>query len=210
MSRVVKVVAWVLVFVGAAGVGAYVAAHSDPFTPSVEGGSPSVPVVSLTPSSPSPQPAVWKGTIASTTFHQLHVGGRCSTGWRGSMTLAVDDVGVVEGRATLRRVGRLRCDFPTAQSQIARLEVGVTGQVAADGFALHFLEVSRIPATGAADYGGFVNTLLQPDARPFVVIGDDAGNAQAVLVIRRPDKEELGTYFSRTRVRMGCVRGCPA
>ena len=46
MGRALKVVAWIAVFVGAAGVGAYVAAHSDPFTPSVEG-SPSVPIVSL-------------------------------------------------------------------------------------------------------------------------------------------------------------------
>lgn len=210
MGRVVKVVVWAFVFVGAAGVGAYIAAHSDPFTPSVEGGSPSVPIVSLTPSSPGLLPAVWKGTITSATFHQLHVGGRCSTSWSGSMILAIDDAGVVQGRATVRRVGRLRCDFPTAQAQIARLEVGVTGQVAANSLALHFLEVSSVPAAGAADYGGFVNTLLQPDARPFLVIKDDAGDAQGVLVIRRPDKEELGTFVSRTRVRLGCVRRCPA
>lgn len=210
MGRVVKVVVWVVVFAGAAGVGAYIAAHSDPFTPSVERGSSSVPVVSLTPSSPSVQPAVWKGTIASATFHQLHVGGRCSTSWKGSMIMGIDQAGVVDGRATLRRAGRLRCDFPTAQTQIARLEVRVTGQVAANGFALHFLEESSVPATGAADYGGFVNTLLQPDARPFIVIETEAGAAQGVLVIRRPDKEELGMYVSRTRVRLGCVRGCSA
>jgi hypothetical protein len=210
MRSVVRVVAWLIVFAGAAGVGAYIAAHSDPFTPSVEGGSPSGQVVSPTPSSPGAGHAVWKGTITSATFHQLHVGGRCSSDWRGSMTLAIDDAGVVQGRATLRRAGRLRCDFATAQSQIARLEVSVTGQVAAGGFALHLQEVSSIPAEGAADYGGFVSTLLQPDARPFLVIGDDAAGAQGVLVIRRPDKEELGTYVSTTRVRMGCIRGCPA
>jgi hypothetical protein len=208
MGRAARVVAWILVFASAAGVGAYVAAHSDPFTPSVEG-SPSVPGVSLTPSTGA-EPAVWKGTLTSATFHQLHVGGRCSTSWRGSVLLGVDDSGVVQGRAVLHRTGGLRCDFPTAQSQIARVEVGVTGQVAADGFALHFLEVSSVPETGAADYGGLVNTLLQPDARPFIVIGDGAGGAQGVLVIRRPDKEELGTYVSRTRIQLGCVRRCPA
>ena len=207
MGRALKVVAWIAVFVGAAGVGAYVAAHSDPFTPSVEG-SPSVPIVSLTSSSPSPQAALWEGTIASATFHQLHVGGRCSTSWRGSIRVTVDDAGVVDGIASLRRRGRLRCDFPTAQSQISRLEVGVTGQVAADGFALYFREVSSVPATGAADYGGFVDTLLQPDARPLLVIGDGQGSAQGVLVIRRPDEAEGGTFVSRTRVRLGCVRAC--
>jgi hypothetical protein len=80
--------------------------------------------------------------------------------------------------------------------------------VAADGFALHFREVSRVPATGAADYGGFVNTLLQTDADPFLIIGDGQGSAQGVLVIRRPDEAEGGTYVSRTRVRLGCVRSC--
>jgi hypothetical protein len=208
MRRALKVVAWAVVFVGAAGVGAYVAAHSDPFTPSV-GGSSTVPTLSLTPSNPGPQAAVWKGTIASVTFHQLHVGGRCSTSWRGSMRLTADDAGVVEGTATLRRMGRLRCDFPTSQSQIARLEVDVAGQVAADGFALRFSERSSVPASGAADYGGLVKTLLQPDARPFLVIGNGAGSAQGVLVIRRPDEEAVGTYVSRTRVRLGCARGCP-
>lgn len=209
MPRLVRVVAWVLVFAGAAGVGAYVAAHSDPFPPSVEGSS-STPTISLTPTSPGPAPTVWKGSIKSATSHDLHVGGRCTTNWRGSLTLGVDASGAVLGRAVVRRVGALRCDFATAQSQVERYEVEVSGQLAANGFALRFVATSSVPATGADDYGGFLHTLLQPDARPFIVIQTDPGASAGVLVIHRPDQEDLGTYESRTRIRLGCVRRCTA
>jgi hypothetical protein len=92
---------------------------------------------------------------------------------------------------------------------VERYEVTATGQLAADGWALRFLPASSVPASGADDYGGFLHTLLQPDARPFILVETEPGaTAQGVLVIRRPDQEERGTYVSRTRIRLGCARGC--
>ncbi len=43
MHRVLKVAAWAALFLACAGVGAYIAAHSDPFPPGVDrpGASPS-------------------------------------------------------------------------------------------------------------------------------------------------------------------------
>ena len=212
MPRAAKVLLWAFVFVGAAGVGAYIAAHSNPFPPSVDGGSsssPSVPVVTLTSAGPTPEPSIWKGTLRSTSYHQLHVGGRCSTTWRGSMTLAIDDAGDVQGAATVRRVGALRCDFPIAQAQIAKLTLDVTGSVSPEGLELHLQEASRTPSSGADDYGGFVRTVLVPGARSALLAEESHGDAEGALAIRRIDQEGRGTYVSKTRVRLGCARRCP-
>ena len=211
MGRAAKALLWSLVFVGAAGIGAFIAAHSNPFPPSVEGGPSSVPVITLTSTSPTPQPAIWKGRLTSTTYHQLYVGGRCTTDWSGTIVVSIDDAGSVKGAARLRRVGKLRCDFPTAQAQVASFSLGVTGSVTSDGLDLHLKAVSRTPVSGADEYGGFLHTVLEPGGRSTIVVADAGhGAAQGVLSMHRLDREGRGTYVSRTRVRLGCVRRCPA
>src|SRR2546427_48735 len=112
-----KVLIWVVVFVGAAGIGAYIAAHSNPFPPSVE----TSPRRSASEGPTADSQSLWKGTIRSASYHQLYVGGRCATDWRGTIEVVVRDDGKVEGTGSVRRIGALRCDFPTAQAQVASL-----------------------------------------------------------------------------------------
>ncbi len=92
MRRWIKVAAWAAVFLACAGVGAFIAAHTDPFPPGVDrqGESP-FPTVSPTPSpTPAPRPVVWAGTLRSVTYHDLYVGGRCTTRWRGNLRFTAD------------------------------------------------------------------------------------------------------------------------
>ena len=74
--------AWVALFAACAGVGAFVAAHTNPFPPGVED-----PGVERTPS-PTPTPtatpagAAWSGGAGARTRHDLFVGGSCASDWR--------------------------------------------------------------------------------------------------------------------------------
>ncbi|MBI3648351.1 MAG: hypothetical protein HY240_06350 [Actinobacteria bacterium] len=207
--RIPKVAVWVLVFAGAAGVGAFIAAHSNPFPPDV-GASPSV--VPLTPGpagSPGNAAAIWKGSIESSTAHLLYVGGRCETDWRGTLVVRIDPNGVADGRATVRRVGPLRCDFSTTQAQIASFELAAHGTVTSHGLELRFTESGSTPSSGADDYGGFLRTILVPGRRSTLVLERAGpGKAEGTLSMTRVDSEGRGTYVSHTRARLACVRGC--
>ena len=206
MPRPVRVLLWTVVFVGAAGIGAFVAAHSNPFPPSVER-SPGTSLLPLT-SGPTPPPAaIWKGTIRSSTAHRLYVGGRCETDWRGSLVVSIDQQGRADGVATVRRVGALRCDFLIAQAQIASYLLAVRGSRHERRFELHLTEISSTPSSGADDYGGFQQTLLVPGPRSTSLLGR-RGTAAGVLSILRVDREGRGTYVSHTRVRLSCTRYC--
>ena len=80
MRKPVKVAAWAAVFLACAGVGAFIAANTDPFPPGVDrpGASPTESV-SVTPSpSRTPVPVKWVGSLQSVTYHQLYGGGRCT------------------------------------------------------------------------------------------------------------------------------------
>ena len=70
MRRGVKVAAWAAVFLACAGVGAYIAAHSDPFPPGVDRPSASsLPTGSPASSSPSAaEPIAWVGSFRSFTY----------------------------------------------------------------------------------------------------------------------------------------------
>ena len=128
MRRWVKVAAWAAVFLACAGVGAYIAAHTDPFPPGVDrpGESP-IPTTATPTPSPPPGPVTWVGSIRSVTFHDLYVGGRCTTRWRGNLRFTVDTAGAIAGTGTARLDGQLECDFPIAQTQVRRFGLEVSG-----------------------------------------------------------------------------------
>jgi len=196
MPRALKALLWTLAFVGAAGIGAFVAAHSNPFPPSVDGGG--TPTVALTSGPPSPLSQVWKGTIESTTSHRLYVGGTCESDWRGTLLLTVHDDASVRGIGAVRRVGPLRCDFSTVQAQIARFTLLVTG-------------AARTPSSGADDYGGFLRTVLRPGARSALMVPATGPlAASGTIPMHLVDAEGRGTYVSRTRIRLGCHQRCGA
>jgi hypothetical protein len=207
MPRALKALLWTLAFVGAAGIGAFVAAHSNPFPPSVGGGG--APTVALTSGPPSPLSQVWKGTIESTTSHRLYVGGICESDWRGTLLLTVRDDASVRGVGTIRRVGRLRCDFSTDQAQVARFTLLVTGRAMSKGFELHVTEAARTPSPGADDYGGFLHTVLRPGAKSVLLVPATGPlAASGTIPMHLVDAEGRGTYVSRTRIRLGCRSRC--
>jgi hypothetical protein len=201
MHRGVKVAAWAAVFLACAGVGAYVAAHSDPFPPGVDrpGASPTQSVT-LTPSAP-PGPVEWIGTIRSFTYHQLYVGGRCTTRWRGNLRFSVDDAGAVAGRGAARLFGTLACDFPIAQVQVRRVGLEVTGHLRDDRLVLHLAQASIQPA-GGHDFGAFGAFL---PVRVALAVRDDA--ARDRIVRHRVDEQGRGAYFWLTAFDVGRVSG---
>jgi hypothetical protein len=212
MPRPIKALLWTTAFLGAAGIGAFVAAHSNPFPPNVDGSGGVGPSVGLTsgpaPASPS---QVWKGTITSTTSHRLYVGGSCQSDWRGTILLTVHDDASIRGVGTVRRVGPLRCDFSTDQAQIARFSLIAVGTATSRGFELHLTEAASTPSSGADDYGGFLRTVLRPGARSVLEVPATAALAAAgTIPMQVVDAEGRGRYVSRTRVRLGCQRRCGA
>ena len=82
MPRWVKLTLWLGVFGVCAGVGAFVAAHTNPFPPGVEdpGSRPTTP----TPTSGASTSQRWSLAMNSATRHDLHVGGSCRSRWHTS------------------------------------------------------------------------------------------------------------------------------
>jgi hypothetical protein len=209
MPRALKALLWTLAFVAAAGIGAFMAAHSNPFPPNVDDGG--TPTVALTSGPSSSLSQVWKGTIESTTSHRLYVGGTCESDWRGTLLLTVHDDASVRGVGTVRRTGPLRCDFSTDQAQVARFTLVVTGTARSRGFELHVTEAAMTPSSGADDYGGFLRTVLRPGARSVLMVPATGPLAASGTVpMHLVDADGRGTYVSRTRVRLGCQRRCGA
>jgi hypothetical protein len=200
MSKALRVAAWAALFLACAGVGAYIAAHSDPFPPGVDRpGASALASASTSPSGP-PAPERWVGSFRSFTYHQLYVGGRCTTRWRGDLRFAVDaETGAVEGTGAARLFGALECDFPIAQVQAERVELAITGRMRDGSLRLH-LSQTGIEPSSARDYGGF--TALLP-VRITLPVGNDA--AEDRVVRRRIDEEGRGIYFWSTGLQLAKV-----
>jgi hypothetical protein len=203
MRRGVKVAAWTAVFLACAGVGAYIAAHSDPFPPGVDrpGESPfPTETPSATPtSSPSPEPVAWIGSLRSFTYHDLYVGGRCTTRWHGNIRFTVDTVGRLAGTGAARLYGKLDCDFPIAQTQARRVGLGITGRIR-DGRLTMRLSQTSIDPTNGHDFGAFGPFL---PVRIELRLRDHAADAR--IVRRRVDEQGRGLYFWSTRFQLAVV-----
>ena len=188
--------AWAAVFLACAGVGAYIAAHSDPFPPGVD--RPTGSSGPATPSSP-PQPVVWAGSMKSVTYHELYVGGRCTTRWRGNIRFTVNDQGEIDGMGRMRLLGKLRCDFPIAQTQVRRFELAVHGRILNGGMALRLTQVSIDPTNGRdfRSFGAFLpfHTLLATK--------DDA--VDMTIDRRRVDEQGRGIYSVSTTFELHVV-----
>ena len=198
MSKGVKVAAWAAVFLSCAGVGAYIAAHSDPFPPDVD--RPSGSSLSTTPSpSALPQPVVWTGSMKSVTYHELYVGGRCTTRWGGNLRFTVNGQGEIDGTGRMRLLGKLRCDFPIAQTQVRRFELSVHGRILNGGMALRLAQLSIDPTNGR-DFGGFGAFL---PFRTLLATRDDA--VDMTIDRRRVDEQGRGIYSVSTTFELHAV-----
>jgi hypothetical protein len=199
MRRGIKVAAWAAVFVACAGVGTYVAAHSDPFPPGVDRPS-GTPLSTGSPlPSPSPEPVAWVGDLRSFTYHDLYVGGRCTTRWRGNLRFRVDAGGRISGTGSARLHGTLDCDFPIEQTQVQRIGLTVTGRVRGERMVLTLSQASVEPTNGH-DFGGFGPFLPVKVALP---VRSDA--AAARLTRRHVDEQGRGVYFWSTGFQLATV-----
>lgn len=203
--RPLKVAAWAAVFLACAAVGAVIAAHTDPFPPGVD--DPGIRSTA-TPGPDGPSTETWPALMASRTWHDLPVGGRCATSWRTELNLVVhmpDDAAIsdedvvflpvtVEGTAKLK--GQLRCDFPTAQLQSEELAITGTGRLRGQTFVFTIREAGRTPP-GSKDYGGLTNTL---NFLRFRVPAEDG--ATVTVSFTRPADAGRGEYGSVNRLTL--------
>ena len=112
---------------------------------------------------------MWRGDPVA-SYHDLYVGGRCTTNWVTRFTVDTLDNGKVVGSGTARLLGRRVCTFPNAQIQAERIEVSVEGDWSESGFSLRLNDGERTPK-GTADYGGFAPTVF--DEGPTAVMRVD-------------------------------------
>lgn len=201
MRRVVKVLIWVAVFAACAGVGAFVAAHTDPFPPGVEDPG-AVSPLSPTPSiSTSPSGPQWSGGASAQTRHVLFVGGSCASDWQLRLAFGVNAAGIVQGtgRATLQ--GNLRCDFPTAQTEASTIALRVGGHQVGSTLRLT-LDTTGFAPTGSGDFGGLTHTLVR--FPPLTIQGTSAQASGAASV----SDGDRGHYLATFHAHLFCVSGC--
>jgi hypothetical protein len=189
VRRLTKVVVWTVVFAGCAAVGAWVAAHTNPFPPGVE--DPGVRGGPSASPSDEPEPSgepggSWLLRIDTRTFHDLFVGGRCAASWRIDVGLAGAQ-GPIDGAGAATIKGELRCDEPTAQVQAERIDLRAVGG-ARDGQLRFRLEETGLDPAGAQELSGFLETI--PTLR-FEMPARDG--ATASFDLERPDGGQ-GTF----------------
>jgi hypothetical protein len=196
MRRALKVLIWVAVFAACAGTGAYVAAHTDPFPPSVDPGARPVDGAAST-ASPVPGEGSWLVRIGVRTFHDLFVGGRCATGWRIDVGLPLSN-GRIDGAGVATLHGELRCDEDTAQIQAERIDLRAVGSLVDGELRFKLVETGRSPV-GAQDLAGFAKTI--PTLRFSLPAAD---GATAPFDVTVPDGDR-GTYGAVGRAVLRAV-----
>jgi hypothetical protein len=189
LRAVVRVLLWILLFAGCAGVGALIAARSNPFPPGVEGGPSQT-------ASPSPQARTWTLRFESDSWHRFYYGGRCRSKWMGSVEMTASSDGVIEGTGRARLVGHLVCGFPNAQIQARVLDLLVRGNVSGQDLVLT-ISASSIGPAGSHDYGGFMGTVLR---RAVTLSIGPRTLRRSVL-----DSTGKGKYSSETAFTLGCT-----
>ena len=98
----------------------------------------------------SAEPVAWVGSFRSVTYHELYVGGRCTTRWRGRLRFTVDDAG---------RDRRLR-------SRASVRQAGVRLPHRADPDATHRASRSRAASVARPDRPDAVPDVRRPGQRP--------------------------------------------
>lgn len=184
---------WLLLFAGCAGVGALIAARSNPFPPGVEGGPSQT-------ASPSPQARTWTLRFESDSWHRFYYGGRCRSKWKGSVKMTASPEGAIDGAGRARLVGRLVCGFSNAQIQARVLDLIVRGHVSGQDLILTIRASSVLP-TSSHDYGGFMATVLRRAIT--IPLGPRTLRRSAL------DSTGKGRNASYTTFTLGCTAACP-
>ena len=166
------------------------------------GGNPVVsgPTGGPTGDSPSPStPPTWDGRMVSHTSHRLYVGGTCTSDWTTDVRFVVRGVDI-RGNGSARLASRgSPCPFPTAQLQIRRFRLRVTGTFDEGRLAMRLRESASEPSAGAEDLGGFRMTTLARVLHVRVRHRQVSGR----LDLRAPDGDR-GEYDSTNVVHLRC------
>jgi hypothetical protein len=206
VRRVAKVAIWAAVFLGAAGIGAYIGAHTELFPPSVQGGpGTSASTSGPTPGGSVPVDPVWRGAVRSASRHELYVGGSCTTHWETTLKITTLDNGKLIGTGTARLAGRRVCTFPNAQVNAEKIDVSVEGEWDAGEFRIRLIDGDRTPL-GTADYGGFAPTVFAEGGRSILtvpIVGKDS--ARGTVHLERVDEGGRGRYISENAVSLTCT-----
>jgi hypothetical protein len=198
----IRITLWVLLLGGSAAAGAFIAAHSNPLPPQVSGSS--VP----SEASPPPEPDRWVGTMRSTSFHRLYVGGTCESDWTTTLRFAVSVDGSVSGTGRARLTSKAEaCPFAVAQLQITGFRVDVTGSIRGGIARLWLSEVSHKPLAGAEDLGGFRKTVFAGGKVSLLLVhlngaGKTSGTATVSISVQGPDRD---TYGSANTISVRCT-----
>jgi hypothetical protein len=205
VRRALKVAVWAAVFLAAAGIGAIIAAHTDLFPPDVGRATGTDTPDGSPTADPSAGAAAWTGVIRSTSYHDLYVGGRCTTRWVTRLTFDLADGGAIEGTGIASLDGDRVCTSANAQINVKRIEVTVAGSWDPRGFRIRLDPGDRTPA-GTTDYGGFEHTVLAggPSTEMRVPL-DTRRLASASVRMQRADEQGRGTYVSRNRLSLAAV-----
>ena len=206
MRRLIKPAVWTAIFLACAGVGAYLAATTDPFPPGVDrptGG----PTGRGSPSpSPSPEPVDqrWTGVMRTVSAHELFVGGACRSRWRTELQLFIRPDGRAEGSGVATPVGDAACDFQVAQEQADEVRMTLGGRLDLAGVLfLTFENPTPVPA-GSTDLGGFLAFLEIPR---LACESPDGETAELDFHGQRSDGNR-GTYEFDASVRLRCRSAC--
>ncbi|HZD80821.1 MAG TPA: hypothetical protein VE646_12390 [Actinomycetota bacterium] len=161
------------------------------------------PAVSSTDATDEPlSPRRWTGTIVTRSWHDLYVGGRCSSDWRTAISVRERDGALTGSGTAVRTSTGPPCPFPVAQLQIHRFLLRVEGTVSGRQLTLRLHERSTVPSVGADDLGGFrtttLGTVLHLQVR--------GGRVVQHLRLEAPDQDR-GTFGSSNAVRLRCT-GC--
>ena len=188
-----KVIVWIAVFVLAAAVGAFVAAHTNPFPPGVE-----EPGALASPTSPAPEPESWRLELTTSSVHELHVGGTCRSRWQTASVLIVTPDGGLTGTGRAVAQGRASCSFATAQVSARGLRLDVSGHVAGTSMLLVLRTAGPLTPAGSLDLGGFTQVL------PVIRLTIDGTSGSGSSTVSKPDGDR-GRYRSVTHAHVRCL-----
>ncbi len=186
--------------VAAAGVGAYVAAHTTARDqPGVASGS-DAPARS---SDRSPRARErWHGALVSRTSRSYRSGGTCSTDWKLPLRLDVGSDDSFSGTATAKLTSGPDCSFVTGQPQLDAFDVRIAGTRTQGDLEIG---LTARPAGTGTDYGGFGEVFSGPGRTITVPIEmSDGGPCCAAkrTVFRAEGSAAALVSLSRNSVRL--------
>lgn len=204
VSRPVRFFLWVMLLSGSAATGAFIAAHSNPLPPQVRGGAPPSAIPSR---SPHVKPERWTGTMRSVSYHQLYVGGRCTSNWRTTLSLVIRGDGTVSGSGRARLASKgAPCPFTVAQAQIGVFDLKVAGELADGVLSLRITDAGHTPSAGADDLGGFRTTVLGSGSRSTLSVPVHGASASKTITLSVTGADR-DTFVSTNQIRLRC-KGC--